>query len=250
MSALVMSSLRGAALAAATAVAGCTGGAGIGAVGDLTTGSVKPASVASYASEGEAGATAVTAHAARKTSPSALETARALRVKGDRAKALAELERVRRERPNDREIARETGLVALELGQLDKAVSALAAAHDPAKPDHRTLSALGTAHASSGNQKEAQAYFQQALALKPDHHATLNNLALSYALEGDLAKAERMLKAASTGTSSARVKENLALVLALAGKYDDAEQLAANVMPKAQVAANMVYLKSLKRTGG
>lgn len=150
-------------------------------------------------------------------------------------------------------MAREAGILALELGQIDKAKKSLTTALDQAAPDFHTLAALGTAHASSGNQRDAQAHFKRALELKPDHQPTLNNLALSYALDGDLAKAEAALKAAAKGPqASQQVKENLALVLALAGKYDDAEKVAAGVMPKAKAAANMAYLRQLtdKEKGG
>ena len=179
-----------------------------------------------------------------------LALARALRDKGDRAKALLELERARAEKPKDRDLAREAGIVALELGQLDKARKALEAALDPVKPDWHTVSALGTAHATGGNQREAQAHFKQALAIKPDHQPTLNNLALSYALDGNLAEAEKTLKsAAATGQSTAQIQENLALVLALSGKFADAEKIAAGVMPKDKAKANMVYVRSLTQQG-
>ncbi|MEZ5817472.1 MAG: tetratricopeptide repeat protein [Hyphomicrobiaceae bacterium] len=180
-----------------------------------------------------------------------LAAARALRKKGDRAKALAELDRARTEAPENREIAREAGLIALELGQLDKSRKALEASLDPAKPDLQTLSALGTALAAAGKQREAQGYFKKALALKPDHRPTLNNLALSYALDGKLADAEKTLRKAGVGDADSpkQMKENLALVMALAGKFDDAERVATKVLPKQQAQANIAYVRSLTKQG-
>jgi Flp pilus assembly protein TadD len=181
-----------------------------------------------------------------------LALARSLRDKGDRAKALVELERGRAEAPGNRQLAREAGLIALELGQTDKARKHLEAAIDPGRPDGPTLSALGTALAAAGKQTEAQAHFKRALALQPNHRPTLNNLALSYALDGKLADAEKTLRAAGVGEADTprQMKENLALVMALAGKYDDAERLATKVLPKAQAKSNIVYVRSMTQQGG
>lgn len=250
-------------MAGAVALGGCAGAGGpsLGPVSGMTTGSVdgqsgsdNPAAMAkSDTAEKVATTKAGAAKGEAAEAEGTLALARSLRAKGDKAKALAELERGRKEKPGDRELAREAGILALELGQLDRAKKSLMAALDPAKPDFHVLSALGTVHASSGNQQDAQANFKQALKLRPDHQPTLNNLALSYVLDGELAKAESTLKSASkTGASAQQVKENLALVLALAGKYDDAEKVATGVMPKAKAVANLAYLRSLteKEKGG
>lgn len=250
-------------IAGAVVLGGCAGAGGpsLGPVAGITTGSVDAqpgANGAAAASKSDAGdkVATTTAGAAKGVAAvpgSTLALARSLRDKGDKTKALAELERGRKEKPGDRELAREAGILALELGQLDRAKTSLMAALDPAKPDFHVLSALGTVHASSGNQQDAQANFRHALKLRPDHQPTLNNLALSYVLDGELAKAESTLKSASkNGQTTQQVKENLALVLALSGKYDDAEKVVADVMPKAKAAANMAYLRSLteKEKGG
>jgi Flp pilus assembly protein TadD len=175
--------------------------------------------------------------------------ARQLRAKGDKAKALAELEKARAQNPKDRQLAREAGFIALELGRVEPAVAAFEAAHDPAKPDWHTLTGLGTAYASLGRQKPAQQAFSKALELRPNHAPTLNNLALSYALEGNLAKAEQTLRTIKGRDEAApvTVQENLALVLALGGKFDDAERMAVGVLPKDKAKSNIAYLRSLTR---
>ncbi len=242
--------VRAASLVGVLVLGGCAGGdvALNAALTQLPAETVRSASADSTVVTG----TAAPVAASIKTGPAsaALATARALKAGGDKAKALAELEKARQRLPQDRDLARETGLLALELGQLDTARTALAAAHDPVRPDWRTLSALGTVHASAGHQPEAQVHFAKALALKPDHQPTLNNLALSQALAGDLRKAEATLRTAAKGSDARQVKENLALVLALAGKFDEAEKAAAGVWSKAQVASNLAYLRSLKQAGG
>ena len=252
-------------MTASLSLAGCAGSSMLGgSAGTVATTATSPAAsgegTASASRKVAAGLAPVSASASQ-TSPqgadasarpagSKLQLVRSLRAKGDRTRALAEAEKARAEKPADRELAREVGLLALELGQPDKARKALEAANDPAAPDWRTLSALGTAHATAGNQREAQAHFTRALALKPDHQPTLNNLALSYVLDGNLAKAEKTLKAASRGEDAKKVQENLAIVLALAGRHDDAIQVARGVMPKEVAEANIAYLRTITKQGG
>ncbi len=234
---------------------GCAGGAGLG-IGPDATGSLaasgSPSASPSAAENSKVAKTNTgnaNAASGAENVPASIAHARALRANGDKVKALAALEEASQKAPSDKAIARELGFMALEMGKLDKSRRALTASLDASKPDWRTLSALGTVQASDGNQKAAQAHFKRALALKPDHVATLNNLALSYALEGDLAKAEKTLRSVPGNQSSQKVKENLMLVLALAGKYGAAEKVADDVMPKANVASNLAYVKSLTQKG-
>jgi Flp pilus assembly protein TadD len=236
-------------------LSGCSTGPGLGGTGNLTTSSINqptpaPRTGAASAEPVRRETTAMPAAPASGDADKLLLAARALRLKGDKQGALAMLERGRGQMPGDRRLARDAGLIALDLGEIGKAKSALEAAHDPAKPDWRILSALGTVYASAGNQKQAEAQFKQALELNPGHQPTLNNLALSYALDGRLDKAEGTLRtAAARGEPPPQLKENLALVMALAGKYGDAETLAAGVLPKREAAANVAYVRSLTQSG-
>ena len=239
---------------AASLIGGCAGGAGLG--GPLATGSLVQGNSQESGTSVEAASTTSKGNAAVANNRDQAEPvsqpiayARTLREKGDLAKAVASLEQARQKSPSDKSLARELGFMALEAGKLDKARVALTASLDASKPDWRTLSALGTVQASDGNQNAAQAHFRRALSLKPDHVATLNNLALSYALEGDLGKAEKTLRSVPGNQSNQKVKENLMLVLALAGKYGAAEKAASDVMPKGKVASNLEYVKSLTQKG-
>ncbi|HTX48775.1 MAG TPA: tetratricopeptide repeat protein, partial [Caulobacteraceae bacterium] len=92
---------------------------------------------------------------------------------------------------------------------------------------------------------EALAAHQKALALAPDNPATLTNLGMYYATHGDTAKAEPLLrKAATAPTASAQERQNLALVLGLEGKFDEAERLERQDLPPDQVDNNLAYLHS------
>jgi Flp pilus assembly protein TadD len=74
----------------------------------------------------------------------------------------------------------------------------------------------------------------------------LNNLALSYALDGKAAEAEKLLrKAQRSAGKTPQVQQNLALVVGLAGKYDEARALAEAALPAARAAENVAYLQRL-----
>jgi Flp pilus assembly protein TadD len=189
--------------------------------------------------------------AAHKANPAdaaaALAYAKALRAAGGKDAAQAALEAAAKAKPGDRRLALERGLLALDLGDAGKAETLLRAAHDPKAPDWRLHSALGAALASRGKQPEAQAQFAKALALAPDHPSILNNLALSYALDGKAADAEKVLRSASAKSNpeTGKVKQNLALVLGLGGKYAEARTVAQDALPAAKAGENVAYLQKL-----
>ena len=120
--------------------------------------------------------------------------------------------------PIGRQVLARRGLLLLELGRPLEAELPLKTALDPARPDWRILSGLGTAAASLGRQKEAQLRYQEALALAPNHPSLLNNLALSNVLDRNAKEGERLLRQASKFAPAApRLKENLAIVAGLKG---------------------------------
>ena len=131
-------------------------------------------------------------------------------------------------------------------GQTTKAEKLLRQAHDANAPDWRLHSALGAALASGGRQPEAQAQFAKALALAPDHPTVLNNLALSYALDGKAAEAKRLLRTAKPGPAETpQVKQNLALVVGLRGRYEEARGLGETALPPPKAGDNVAYLQRL-----
>lgn len=176
----------------------------------------------------------------------ALAEARALRLSGDKAGALAILEKAAESSPKDTAVLKERALLTLELGQIAKAEQQLKSLIDPKAPDWRILSGYGAALAASGKHQQAQLQFAKALELAPDHPAILNNLALSYALDGKSEDAERLLaRAAQTGQKSAPVaqaRQNLALIVGLKGRTDEAVKISSAVLPPAQARANADYL--------
>jgi Flp pilus assembly protein TadD len=196
------------------------------------------------------------AHKARPADPaSALAYARVLREQGSAREALAVLDKASALKPADKRLLLERGLLALDLGDPAKAEALLRKAQDDKAPSWRLHSALGTALAARGKQPDAQVEFAKALELAPDHPSVLNNLALSYALDGKIADAERLLRKARRtdgAQQSPKVQQNLALVLGLSGKYEEARTASAGALSPARAQDNVAYLESLAgpRTAG
>lgn len=173
---------------------------------------------------------------------STIRQARTLRQSGQKAEALELLDKSAGAN-KDVALIGERGLLALELGQIVKAEQLLARAQDPKRPDWRLQSGYGAALSANGKQKEAQAQFAKALAHAPDQTAVLNNLALSYALEGRRDEAEKILRQAISRTGDPKAKQNLALILGLNGKVNEARALAESTLPPDNAKANIAYFE-------
>jgi len=176
----------------------------------------------------------------------AISFAHALRTDGAKDKALSVLQQAAIYNPDSKIIAGEEGRIALDMGERDLAEKLLNRANDPADPDWRVLNALGALEAQRDNRAGAQGYFEKAAQLQPNDPGVLNNLALSSALAGDPAKAEALLRrAAAAGGDVTRIRHNLALVLGIEGKYDEAQQIETADLDKDQAASNRAYLQKM-----
>lgn len=175
-----------------------------------------------------------------------LAEARKLREQNQKAKALAVLEAASQIDPDNKVLLRERGLLAADLGRIGEAKDLLRSAIDPDNADWRTHSALGSALATEGKHTEAQGEFARALELAPDHPSVLNNLALSYALDGKPDRAEALLRQAAERSGNVKTKQNLALLLGLRGRTDEARQIASSVLPHETAVANASYLSDLQ----
>jgi len=140
------------------------------------------------------------------------------------------------------------GKELLQAGQPADAIQLLDQAAKTKNADWRTYSALGSANDQLGRYDVARKNYAQALALSPGEVTVLNNLGMSYALEGDLTKAEETLRDASQqpkGSQDPRLRQNLALVVGLQGRFDEARKIASADLPPEQVEANMTYLQHM-----
>jgi Flp pilus assembly protein TadD len=181
----------------------------------------------------------------------ALNYARNLKALGEKNKAIAVLQQAMSLHDGDRDLANEYGRLALELDQVNVASRMLQVADDPAKPDWRVISARGTVLAKQGQYKEAIPFYERALTLAQNQPSVLNNLAMAYAMSGEAKKAEDLLRQASagnTGPNDGKVKQNLALVLGLQGRYDEAKAVGAGTAASVNVAENADILRKIVKT--
>ena len=177
---------------------------------------------------------------------SSLHYAQALRATGQRAQAVAVLERVSLANPRDKAVLGAYGRALAEAGNFDQALDVLGRAHSPDQPDWRILSAQGAVLDQMGRHADAQRYYLTALKIVPEEPSVLSNLGLSYALAKDLPDAETTLRrAAAHPPVNPRVRQNLALVVGLQGRFAEAEKIAGADLPPDQAAANVNYLRQM-----
>jgi len=187
----------------------------------------------------------------------AIAYARALRATGQRAQAVAVLEQANMRNPNDMKLLGAFGLALADAGQYQKALDALSRAHTPDEPDWHILNAQGAVLDQMGRHNEAQRYYAAALKIMPNEPSVLSNIGLSYALMKDLKHAEDTLRfAAAQPGAEPKVRQNLALVVGLQGRFAEAERIAAADLPPDEAAANVEYLRQMiaqqnaKKLGG
>jgi Flp pilus assembly protein TadD len=172
--------------------------------------------------------------------------AQALRATGQRAQAVAVLERAALEHPHDKTVLGAYGRALAEAGDFDQALEVLRRAHSPDQPDWHILSAQGAVLDQMGRHTDAQRYYLTALKIVPNEPSVLSNLGLSYALAKNLRSAEETLRrAAERHPVDPRVRQNLALVVGLQGRFADAEAIARADLPPDEAAANVAYLRQM-----
>jgi Flp pilus assembly protein TadD len=145
-------------------------------------------------------------------------------------------------------VQEKVGKQFLMTGEYSDAADALEKATQAPDTNATTFSALGSAYDQQGRYDLARNNYAIALQKKPNDPGILNNLAMSYALEGKLPEAEKNLKIALSQPSSKdvpRVRQNLALVVGLQGRFDEARNIASEDLPPDQVEANLAYLQQM-----
>jgi len=235
--------LLGAAVLVALAAAGCNT-TGMPDLGALHTAATAPPSETDWRHEAD------TAGASYRADPNnsqaAIRYAQALRMLGERAQAAAVLEQACMRRPTDRGLLGAYGRALADAGNYQQAFDVLGRAHTPEQPDWHILSVQGAVLDQLGRHDEARRYYASALKLVPDEPSVLSNLGLSYALSRDLGQAESTLRrAVSRPDADHRVRQNLALVVGLQGRFEEAETIARADLPPEEAAANIAYLRQL-----
>ena len=150
--------------------------------------------------------------------------------------------------PNDAELQARIGKQLLGANRAGEAATILERAVATNHADWKTYSALGSAYDQQGQYDLARTQYNKALALQPNALSVQNNLGMSYALQGKLPDAEKILRSALAqqgSTAYPAVRQNLALVVGLQGRLDEAKQIASADLPPDQVQANMAYLQQM-----
>ena len=176
----------------------------------------------------------------------AMKYAAVLQMKGDVDQALAVMRKLAIAYPKERDVLAAYGKALAANGQLEPALDAVRRAQTPEYPDWRLVSAEGAILDQLGQKDGARQNYRKALELKPNEPSILSNLGMSYVLDGDLRTAETYLRsAAAQPGADSRVRQNLALVVGLQGRFGEAEQIASQELSPEQAQANVTYLRSM-----
>lgn len=146
------------------------------------------------------------------------------------------------------ELQSRIGKMLLAANRSGEAAAVLERAAATGKADWKTYSALGSAYDSQGQYDMARQQYARALQLQPGALSVQNNLGMSYALQGNLPQAEQTLRTALAQPGSAsepRIRQNLALVIGLSGRFDEARKVASADLPPDQVEANLAFLQDM-----
>ena len=176
----------------------------------------------------------------------ALKYAEALQTKGNSGQSLAVMRKLAIAYPKDREVLAAYGKALASAGELQPALDAVRRAQTPEYPDWKLLSAEAAILDQLGQSGQARKIYRQALDIKPNDPSILSNLGMSYVLTADLRTAETYMRSAvAQPGADSRVRQNLALVVGLQGRFDEAEAIASSELSPEQAKANVAYLRSM-----
>jgi Flp pilus assembly protein TadD len=232
-------------MALAASVAGC--GTSKFTTGSITRSSSRPLETMS-ATELHSATTRLGESYAKNPSDKRIATnyAAALQMDGDADQSLAVMRKLAIAYPKDRDVLAAYGKALAANGQFEPALDAVRRAQTPEYPDWRLVSAEAAILDQLGQKDEARQDYRKALDLKPNEPSILSNLGMSYVLEGDLRTAETYMRSAAQQPSAdSRVRQNLALVVGLQGRFDEAEKIASQELSPEQAQANVAYLRQM-----
>jgi Flp pilus assembly protein TadD len=237
----------GAAMLLVASVAGCASNK------NLTTGSISRADTGrpvDQMSAGELASAADSLGQAYAKNPTdkaiGLRYASVLQMNGRADQSLAVMRKLAITHAKDREVLAAYGKALAGAGQLEPALDAVRRAQTPEYPDWKLQSAEAAILDQLGRQAEARELYRKALDAKPNEPSVLSNLGMSYLLQGDLKTAETYMRsAAEQPGADSRVRQNLALVVGLQGRFGEAEKIASHELSPQQAQANVAYLRSM-----
>ncbi len=172
--------------------------------------------------------------------------AAALRAEGQPEQASAVLENGIAVHPKDLDIRIAYAKALTASGRFQQALTVLDDVINPSAPDWNALSVKGAVLDQMGRNEEARQLYNQALVVAPNEASLEANLGLSYAMTSDLDSAEKHLrKAVAMRGASSKIRQNLALVVGLQGRFEESRKLYAAELPPEDVESNMAYIRAL-----
>lgn len=148
--------------------------------------------------------------------------------------------------PNNVDALRGLGNNLLAMDQaplaLEQFVAALALQEDP-----RLYNGMGVVHDMNGSHDSAQSSYKSGLALAPNDFSLRSNMALSLALAGKFDEATQILgRMIKEPGSTVRHRQNLALIYGLGGKFAEAASIARLDLDEPAVQGNLAYYETLR----
>lgn len=139
------------------------------------------------------------------------------------------------------------GILLIEAGQPDAAITLLIPAVDEDVADHRVYNVLGIAYDALGDHTEAQNQYLAGLNMAPGNRSLSNNMALSLALQERYEAAVAQVESLLTGTDADKpLLHNLALIYGLGGNIGEAGKILRDLLPEADVVNNLAYYQNLR----
>ena len=138
------------------------------------------------------------------------------------------------------------GKALADAGQFAQAKEVLGRSYAPERPDWTIMSVQGSVEDRLGDHDAARQFYRDALKIAPGEPSVLTNLGLSYALTKELPLAEDALRQASASPhAGVRTREDLALVLALEGKFPEAETVSRRDMSADAASADVQAIRRM-----
>ena len=179
--------------------------------------------------------------------PALLGVARNMRYAGNPKEAIKELKVAILKLGDKPELLLELGKAQLAAAIVTDARETLEKYAEASRRDWQAHAVLAIVYDRLGRHEEAQKKYDEALRLSPGNVSVINNLALSYAISGDLGPAISVLKKLVDGENATpQTRQNLALLYAMQGELETAERLAAEDLTPEQVARNVAAFRILR----
>lgn len=131
-------------------------------------------------------------------------------------------------------------------GRFDQALNVLDQLIRPEQPRWDALLVKGAVLDQMGRNAEARQVYAHGLTIAPQEASLEANLGLSYAMTNELEAAESHLrKAVQMPGATSQIRQNLALVVGLQGRFDESQALFSAELSPDQVDANMTYIRTM-----